>query len=181
MSGPALDSTDDPLAGATDDPGRGETACESLAITETSMIEDRGPLAPVQPQFRALAEAFVPGVRSLGAGGWADLVGVVEGALEDRPPEIRRQLLLLVRLLDWLPVVRYGRRLRALGPDRRRSVLARLQEAPILAVRRGVWGLRTLAFMGYYGRPESHREIGYRAHPDGWDARDRPAPWGRQG
>lgn len=145
------------------------------------MTADRGHLAPVQAQFRALAEAFVPGAGGLPPAEWDELAGVVERALDDRPPEIRRQLLLFVRLVDWLPVVRYGRRLQALEPDRRRRFLARLQDAPILAVRRGVWGLRTLAFMGYYGRPESHREIGYRAHPDGWDARDRPAPWGRQG
>lgn len=145
------------------------------------MTAGRGHLAPVQPQFRALAEAFVPGVRGLPPAEWEELFGVVDRALDDRTPEIRRQLLLFVRLVDWLPLVRYGRRLRALEPDRRRSFLARLQDAPILAVRRGVWGLRTLAFMGYYGRPDAHREIGYRAHPDGWDARDRPAPWGRQG
>lgn len=143
------------------------------------MTQDRGHLDPVRTQFRALVEAFVPGARSLEAEDWSRLIEVVESALDDRPPAIRRQLLLLVRLLDWLPVFRYGRRLRALDPGRRRVVLSYLQDAPILLLRRGVWGLRTLAFMGYYGRPEVHREIGYRAHPDGWEARDRPAPWRR--
>ena len=41
----------------------------------------------------------------------------------------------------------------------------------ILALRRGVWGVRTLAFMGYYARPEAAREIGYRAAAAGWAAR----------
>lgn len=145
---------------------------------ESSMTHDRGHLASVRAPFRALVEAFVPGARSLEPEEWERLTAVVESALDDRPPAIRRQLLVLVRLLDWMPVVRYGRRLQSLDPDRRRAVLSRLQDAPILLVRRGVWGLRTLAFMGYYGRPEVYGEIGYRAHPDGWEARDRPAPWG---
>src|SRR2546422_3095313 len=46
-----------------------------------------------------------------------------------------------------------------------------IERAPLLLMRRGLWGLRTLAFMGYYGRPAAAREIGYRADPRGWDVR----------
>lgn len=145
---------------------------------EPSTSHDTGVLSSVQPQFRALVEAFVPRAASLDPDGWGRVQAVVEDALADRPAGIRRQLLLLIRVLDWLPVLRFGRRLPSLRVERRRILLSWLQDAPVLAVRRGVWGLRTLAFMGYYGRPEAYGEIGYRAHPDGWDARDRPAPWG---
>ena len=34
---------------------------------------------------------------------------------------------------------------------------------PLLLLRRGFWGLRTLVFLGYYARPEAAAEIGYRA------------------
>lgn len=148
-----------------------------MASMEIETSQESGALASVRPQFRALVEAFVPRAVSLDAYGWASLLGVVEDALADRPADLRRQLLLFVRLLDWVPVIRHGRRLRSISVERRRSLLGRLQDAPILAVRRGVWGLRTLSYMGYYGRPDSYGEIGYRAHPDGWEARDRPAPW----
>lgn len=84
-----------------------------------------------------------------------------------------RQLHLLLRALDLLPVLTRGRRLRSLAPDDREAFLARVQDAPILLVRRGLWGLRTLVFMGHYGRPEVQAAIGYgarlrgrREHPD---------------
>ena len=50
-------------------------------------------------------------------------------------------------------------------------MLETLQDAPVLLLRRGIWGLRTLAFMGYYTRPDAQRAIGYRADPRGWEAR----------
>ena len=99
------------------------------------------------------------------------LTEIVEDALADRPPAIRRQLLLFVRVLHWLPVLRYGRRLPSLDRGRRAELLRWLQDSRILAIRRGVWGLRSLVFMGYYGRQEAREEIGYRARPGGWEAR----------
>jgi hypothetical protein len=39
---------------------------------------------------------------------------------------------------------------------------------PIIRV--GFWGLRTLALLGYYARPEAAEEIGYTADRRGWEA-----------
>jgi len=68
-------------------------------------------------------------------------------------------------------VARFGRPFTSLEPSRRGSFLGAVQDAPWLLVRRGFWGLRTLVFLGYYGRPAAGAEIGYRAHPRGWEAR----------
>jgi hypothetical protein len=68
-------------------------------------------------------------------------------------------------------VLRYGRRFTALDAARRERFLDQLQNAPVLLVRRGIWGLRTLLLMGYYGRAAGGRVIGYRADPRGWKAR----------
>src|SRR6266487_266086 len=92
-------------------------------------------------------------------------------ALPDRPASLRRGLKLFLRLIDWIAVARYARRFSALDAARRTRLLASMERAPLLLVRRGLWGLRTLAFMGYYGRPAAAREIGYRADPRGWDVR----------
>jgi hypothetical protein len=78
---------------------------------------------------------------------------------------------LLIRLIDLLPMLVTGHRFRALDAGARERWLARLQDAPMLLVRRGVWGIRTLVFMGYYARPSGAAAIGYRADPRGWDAR----------
>lgn len=123
--------------------------------------------------LRALAETFVPEITDLDEAGWKDVLGHVERVLDSRPASVRRQVLLLVGLLDWLPVARHGRRFVALDPRRRTGFLQDLQHSRLLLLRRGIWGLRTLVFLGFYGRVEVGLDIGYRAHPDGWEARAR--------
>lgn len=128
-------------------------------------------LAPVQSVFRALACTFVPEAQELDERGWAEAEAICERFLASRPAAVRRQVVLLVRLLDLLPLLRWARRFTALDPDRRFRFLAALQDAPLLLLRRGIWGLRTIAFMGYYGRPEAAAAVGYRAARRGWEAR----------
>lgn len=122
----------------------------------------------VRPTFRALAESIVPEAAALDPGGWADLERIVEEALAKRPAPIRRQLLVFIRLLDLLPVFRWGRTFRRLAPERRHRFLRGLQDARLLLLRRGFWGIRTLVFMGYYARPEAYRQVGYQAKLRGW-------------
>lgn len=128
--------------------------------------------------FRAAVTGFVPEAGDLSEKAWEEGESLVGRLLLLRPPAERRQVRLLVRALDGLSVLRYGRRLARLHPDRRERFLLGLQDAPVLLVRRGVWGLRTLAFLLVYGTSEGRSAVGYRAHPAGWDAPgiDRPAP-----
>jgi hypothetical protein len=127
-------------------------------------------LDPLRPAFRAIATTVVPEAAALDEPGWRELEGIVEQALAQRPPRLRRQLLLFIRAIELLPAVR-GRRFSARTPAERARFLAALERAPLLLVRRGFWGLRTLILMGYYARPGAATAIGYRADPRGWDAR----------
>lgn len=128
-------------------------------------------LAAVRPAFRAIAATVVPEATSLDADGWKELERIIEQALAARPPRLQRQLVILIRAIEWLPLLRYGHRFTRLDSGRRARVLAALQESPLLLLRRGFWGLRTLALMGYYARPAAAASIGYRADPRGWEAR----------
>lgn len=128
-------------------------------------------LDPVRPVFRAIAQTVVPEAARLDPGAWSEVERIVEEALAPRAPRLRRQLVILIRLLQWLPLLRYGRPFTALDPDRRTRFLAAIQDAPLLLLRRGFWGLRTLALMGYYARDAAAAEIGYRGRPDGWATR----------
>jgi len=128
-------------------------------------------MAAVRPAYRALAETFVPESAALDERGWAEAEAIVERFLAGRPAAVRRQLGVLVRLLDVLPFFVHGRRFRSLDAARRLHFLQAMQRAPVLLLRRGIWGLRTLAFMGYYARPDAAAAIGYRADPRGWEAR----------
>jgi hypothetical protein len=84
---------------------------------------------------------------------------------------VRRQIRLLVRALQFLPILRYGRPFTALDAARRERFLRALGDAPVLLLRRGVWGVRVLVQMGYYGQPAHAAAIGYRAEARGWEAR----------
>ncbi len=132
--------------------------------------------------FRTIARTVVPEASRLDEAGWRELEAVVEQALASRPPALRRQLRLFIRAIGLLPLARYGRPFAALDGRRRTRLLTGLQESPLLLLRRGFWGLRTLIFMGYYARPAAGEEIGYRASPKGWSARPTPStsPGGRE-
>ena len=126
---------------------------------------------PVREAFRALARTIVPESGGLDEREWIELEGIVEAGLAGRPAALRRQLRLFVRLLDLAPVVRHGRTFRFLGPAERTAFLLAVQDAPLLLLRRGFWGLRTLVFMGFYSRDAARRAIGYRADARGWEVR----------
>ncbi len=136
----------------------------------TSRLEE-ATFGPVRESFRALAVTIVPEAVSLDAAAWEDLERIVEEGLASRPASIRRQLRLFVRLLDFLPVLRFGRTFRSLDPSRRTAFLLGVQDAPVLLIKRGFWGLRTLVYMGYYSRQEARDAIGYRADARGWEVR----------
>jgi hypothetical protein len=128
-------------------------------------------LAPVRHVFRAIATTVVPEARGLDEAEWQELERIAEDAIAQRPPAMQRQLATFVRLIELLPATRFGRRFTALDDARRTRVLRALENAPVLLVRRGVWGLRTLVLMGYYARPAAQAAIGYRARALGWEAR----------
>ena len=132
-------------------------------------------LEGVREIFRAVAATVVPEAAALDAAGWDEAERLVEATLARRPAGVRRQLRLLLRAIELLPLLRRGKRFTALSPDARTAFLSALESAPLVLLRRGFWGIRTLAYLGYYARPEAGREIGYRAHPRGWEAR-RAAP-----
>ena len=124
-----------------------------------------------RPIWRAVATSVVPEASQLGAAEWTEFEAIVGRALAARPARTQRQVALFLSLLDWMPLLRYGRRLRTLDPARRARFLSSLQHAPSLLIRRGFWGVRTLVLMGYYGRPAAAAAIGYRPDPRGWEAR----------
>jgi hypothetical protein len=151
--------------------------CISFGYMPTQTIAPTIP--PVRAIFRAIAVTVVPEAARLDVAGWSELEEIVERALAGRPLAMRRQLSAFLRAVELLPVARHGRRFTGLDAERRTRVLQALQRSRVLALRRGMWGIRTLIFMGYYARPAAAAGIGYRASAGGWEARrlaDRPVP-----
>ena len=127
-------------------------------------------LLPVRSIFRAMVSAVVPEANNLSEPGWSELETLVETTLQNRPRAVHRQLRLFIRTIQWMSVFRYGRRFTSLSAEQRMKVLCYLQDHRLEVVRCGFWGLRTLAFLGYYGRPEGAQATGYAADPRGWEA-----------
>ena len=125
----------------------------------------------MHPTLRAVAETVVPATAALDADGWVSLDRIVSNAIAARPPRMRRQLALFMHAIEWLPLFRYGRPFSHLDLRRRHHVLESLQDSPLLLIRRGFWGLRTLIMMGYYTQAGTLSVIGYRADPRGWSIR----------
>jgi hypothetical protein len=128
-------------------------------------------LSSVRHTLYAIATAVVPESSALDDRAWAELEAVIEGALATRDDRVRRQLVAFLRLLQVLPIVRYGRPLTSLSARHRSDFLESIERSPLLVVRRGFWGIRTLVFMGYYTRADIAAAVGYHASPNGWAAR----------
>lgn len=130
-----------------------------------------GALGPVRGAFRTVTVACVPAAADFDEGAWARAEEVVDEALAQRTPGVRRQVILFFRVLGVLCRARFGRGLERAGPERVGRLLAAVERSPVLLLRRGTWGVRTLAFMGVYTQTDVRRRIGYEAALRGWEAR----------
>ncbi|MEE8146752.1 MAG: hypothetical protein V3T24_04050 [Longimicrobiales bacterium] len=117
-----------------------------------------------------MAVTFVPELSGVEEGVWLRAEALITRGLSGQPDAIVRQLVLFMRVVNVLSLARFLRPFTALDDERRLRLLSSLENAPILAIRRGVWGLRTLVFMGYYGQDDVRAQLGYRATSLGWRA-----------
>jgi hypothetical protein len=108
-----------------------------------------------------LAERIVPEVASASPDVRERLVILVDGELQPRPRSQQLQFKLLLLALRWLPVLFALRRFERLPPDRQDRLLLLLQEAPLTILRVGMWGLKTLVFIGYYSQAAVTQQIHY--------------------
>ncbi|MBI3890324.1 MAG: hypothetical protein HY303_02190 [Candidatus Wallbacteria bacterium] len=109
-----------------------------------------------------VASRVVPETRDLGEVERAAFRAIVEEALGERPASLQRQFRLFLGVVRWLPALRYLAPLDRLNDARQDAVLTALQDFPVALVRKGFWGLKSLVFMGFYGRNEAGDRIGYR-------------------
>lgn len=127
-------------------------------------------LSSVRGPLRAIGSVVLPSPGALDEEGWLHAEAIIEKALASRPPGVKRQVRLFLRLVNFLPVLTTGRTLGALPLEKRAAFLEGLHRSPLMPLRRGMWGIRTLLFMGYYNQSRVREEIGYGAAPWGWTA-----------
>jgi hypothetical protein len=127
-------------------------------------------LMPIHDRLRPFVETFVPATSNLTDARYLALVQHVDERLATEPPALTRQLRTLVLLLHYLPIFLHFRTFDGLSAAQRQRFLERVQDGPVALLRVGVWGLRTLVFVGWYADPEVGRMLGWRANPRGWAA-----------
>lgn len=117
-----------------------------------------------------VAGRIAPASKGLSQGERAEFQRLVDHALAGRSRRERTQLKLFLWAARWLPVLRHGRRFDALSPAEQDAFLTWLERGPVALLRQGFWGVKTLVYLGYYGRPASWPAIGYRP---AWNGNDR--------
>lgn len=115
-----------------------------------------------------MGSVILPHSRALDADGWEKAEGIIEAALAPRPPVVKRQLQLFLRLVNLMTLPSTGCTFEKLPLERRASVLEGLERSRLKPLRRGLWGVRTLLFMGYYTQDTIRERIGYQASAEGW-------------
>jgi hypothetical protein len=109
----------------------------------------------------AVAKRIVPEVVELDERGLKIFLTIIDRALGDRPEEVRAKFATFLGVLRWAPVLRYLSPFDRLPIRKQDAVLRWFESAPIGLLRQGTWGLKSMVFMGYYGRTEVWEEIGY--------------------
>ena len=127
-------------------------------------------LQPLAKQVRPLLTTMIPATATLPMPRICQILARVDDRLATEPAALQAQLRLFVRVLWWLPVVFSLRTLGGLEPARREKFLLWLQDCPVAKLRVGLWGLRTLLFLGWYGDPDVQEQLGYTPNIDGWAA-----------
>lgn len=131
----------------------------------------QGPLHGREAVLRSVLNVVVPEAAELSESAWRDGLAIIEGVVGERPAGLQRQLRVFLALLEQSARARYGAPFSALPPARQTTWLRSFEHSRVPLLRKGFWGVRTLALMGYYARPEAGEAIGYRAHAGGWSAR----------
>ncbi len=109
----------------------------------------------------ALAHVLVPDSRNLPRDRQDRFFALLDELLATRPAKVVRLIGVFLVFLRWSPLLRFGRRLDHLDPATQVRALKWFEDAPIALIRTGLWGVKTLVFLGYYGQPEITVGLGY--------------------
>lgn len=99
-----------------------------------------------------LAARIVPESASCGEREREEMLKIIEETIASRGKRVERQLRLFLYALRLLFKIRRGKE---------DDLLEWFQNGPIPILRKGFWGLKTLIYLGYYGRPEVGPTIHY--------------------
>ncbi|MEK6543598.1 MAG: hypothetical protein AABZ44_04095 [Elusimicrobiota bacterium] len=115
----------------------------------------------LQSVFLAAAETIVPACVALSGAHREALLRIPLHALRSRPVMMRRQLAILLWVIECSALPRWGSVFTRLDAAARDRHLRWFQDCPFELLRKGFWGLKVLVYMGYYGQPDLAARCGY--------------------
>jgi hypothetical protein len=114
-----------------------------------------------------LAQRIVPETAELDEDGRRRFFAIIDGALLDRPANVRGQFSTFLGVIRKGPLIRYRKSFENLPNNCQDAVLRWFEDCPVGLLRKGFWGLKAMVFMGYYGQPETNALVGYAPDFDG--------------
>lgn len=113
-------------------------------------------------RFEALQRRLVPRSAAFGEAEREASATLVNNLVAKQAEANRRKLGLFLVIIDVLSFFFGLRPFRGLPPARQDAVLRFLFDNPVSLLRKGFWGLNTLAKLGVYGQPTLYNDIHYR-------------------
>lgn len=114
-----------------------------------------------QQKFKALVGALIPRSLHFGVAQWNMSFLILEDFLAEQPFFVRIKLALFLKLIDGLSFLKTGKIFFRLSSDKQAGLLCFFFDSSIPLLRKGFWGLNTLAKMAVFGQPSVYGKIGY--------------------
>ena len=123
---------------------------------------------PVQPfhgktlvRFELLQETLVPRSIAFTQEERERSRALVNGLLSSQPVTIVAKIRLFMILIEVFSLITQTKAFDRLAQEDKKKVLQAFFESPVPLLRKGFWGLNTLARLGVYGQASLHQELGY--------------------
>ena len=115
-----------------------------------------------QVRFEALQRRLAPRSAGFSSDQWQTSRTLINNLLSKQATGNRKKLALFLVIIDVISFFTGLRPFRNLPENRQDWLLRKLFDSPVGLLRKGFWGLNTLAKLGVYGDPSLYEEIGYR-------------------
>jgi hypothetical protein len=108
-----------------------------------------------------LAKRIVPDIATLPETEQLEVVCRIDDALWGREPALRMQFLAFLKILKLSFLPRHLKTFDRIKPAQQDDLIRKFEDHSIGKLRSGIWGVRTLIFMGYYGNPGRAKQFHY--------------------
>jgi len=112
-------------------------------------------------RFEAIQNCVVPRSKTFTSQERSRSKKLINQVLQSQDETSKKKLTLFIILIDVAALIFHARLFRHISQTKQTLLLTKFFDSPVPILRKGFWGLNTLARLGVYGQKELHDEIGY--------------------